>query len=368
MKVPLVDLRRQYEDIKDEVKKVIEEVLESGEYILGENVRKFEQEFANYCEVKYGVGVNSGSDALTLALKAVGVKSGDEVITVPNSFVSTANCIVFSGAQPVFVDIDPETLNLDPERLKEAITKKTKAIIVVHFHGHPADMDSIKEIAEKYGIYIIEDACQAHGALYKGRKVGSLGDVACFSFYPTKNLGGYGDGGIIVTNNEELADKVRSLRNYGRVAPYIYKILGYNSRLDELQAAILRVKLKHLDKWIDQRRRNASIYSQYLAEIPEIAVPIEKEYAKHVYWVYSIRTKRRDEIQKFLSKNGIETMIHYPIPIHLQECYSYLGYTEGTFPITEKISKEMLSLPMFPELTEEEIRYVVQVIKQAIKR
>lgn len=365
--VPLVDLRRQYKDIKDEVRKAVDEVLESGEYILGENVRKFEQEFANYCGVKYGVGVNSGSDALTIALSAVGVKSGDEVITAPNSFVSTANCIVFCGARPIFVDIDQETLNLDPEKLKDAITQKTKAIIVVHFHGHPADMDAIKEIAERYNIKIIEDACQAHGALYKGRKVGMLGDVACFSFYPTKNLGGYGDGGMIVTNNDELADKARSLRNYGRVAPYVYKILGYNSRLDELQAAILRVKLKYLDKWNDKRRRNASIYSQYLSEISEIAVPIEKEYAKHVYWVYAIRTKRRDEIQNFLNKNGIETMIHYPIPIHLQECYSHLGYSEGAFPIAEKSSKEMLSLPMFPELTEEEIRYVVQVIKQAVK-
>jgi dTDP-4-amino-4,6-dideoxygalactose transaminase len=367
MKVPLVDLRRQYADLKTEVNKAIHKVLKSGEYILGENVKKFEQEFANYCNVKYGVGVNSGSDALTLALQAAGVKSGDEVITAPNSFVSTANCIIFCGARPVFVDVDPETLNLDPEKLKGAITQKTKAIIVVHLHGHPSDMDAIKDIAERYNIYIIEDACQAHGALYKGRKVGALGDIACFSFYPTKNLGAYGDGGMVVTNNSELADKVRSLRNYGRVAPYVYKILGYNSRLDELQAAILRVKLKYLDKWIDKRRRNANIYSEYLSEIPEIAIPVEKEYAKHVYWVYSIKTKRRDKIQNFLNANGIETMIHYPIPIHLQECYSHLGYAEGTFPIAEKSSKEILSLPMFPELTEEEISYVIQVIQQAIK-
>ena len=367
MKVPLVDLRRQYKSIKAEIKKAIDEVLECGEYILGENVRKFEQAFANYCEAKYGIGVNSGSDALTLALKAIGAKSGDKIITVPNSFVSTANCIVFCGAKPIFVDVDSETLNLNPEKLESAITEKAKAIIVVHVHGHPADMDPINEIAEKYKIYVIEDACQAHGALYKGKKVGSLGDIACFSFYPTKNLGAYGDGGMIVTNNSELADKVRSLRNYGRVAPYIYKTIGYNSRLDELQAAILLVKLKYLDKWINERRRNAKLYSEHLSEVPEIAVPVEKEYAKHVYWVYSIRTKHRDKIQNFLNKNGIETMVHYPLPIHLQECYSYLGYAQGSFPIAEKSSKEILSLPMFAELREEEIMYVVQGIKRAIK-
>jgi dTDP-4-amino-4,6-dideoxygalactose transaminase len=367
MKVPLVDLKRQYARIKTEIKEAIDNVLESGEYMLGENVRKFEEEFANYCGVKYGVGVNSGTDALTLSLQAIGIKPGDEVITVPNSFVSTANCIVFCGAKPVFVDVEPDTLNLDPEKLKSAITEKTKAIIVVHMHGHSADMDAIKDIAERRNIYIVEDACQAHGALYKGKKVGSFGDIACFSFYPTKNLGGYGDGGMVVTNNEELADKVRSLRNYGRVAPYIYRILGYNSRLDELQAALLRVKLKYLDVWNEERRRNAKIYSQYLSEFPEIRIPIEKEYAKHVYWVYVIRTKHRDKLQNFLNKNGVETMIHYPVPIHLQECYSYLGLAEGSFPVTERASKEMLSLPMFPELTEEEIEYVVQTIKQAIK-
>jgi len=370
MRISLFGLENQYKTLRSEILKVVQEVLESGTYILGENVTKFESEFASYCGVKYGVGVNSGTDALMLALKAVEVKEGDQVITTPNSFIATASTIVHWGAKPVFVDIDPETYNMDPTKLEKVINRSkgpVRAIIPVHLYGHPADMDPIVEIAEKYGSYIIEDACQSHGALYRGRKTGSLGHIGCFSFYPTKNLGAYGDGGIIVTNDYEIVEKVRLLRDYGRDTRYTHTIIGYNSRLDEVQAAILRVKLKYLDEWVEKRRKNAKTYRELLCDVPEVVSPVEKDYARHVYWLYVIKTKYRDKLQDALNKKDIETMVTYPVPIHLQDAFKYLGLTEGNFPIAEKCSKEILSLPVHPELREEEIQHVAKVIKNTIK-
>lgn len=370
MKIPYFGLNRQYKSLGPEILKVVQEVLHSGTYILGENVRKFESEFPSYCGVKYGVGVNSGSDALMLALKTVGVKEGDEVITVSNSFIATASTIVLCGAKPVFVDIDPETYTLDPAKLEEVIKRgegSIRVIIPVHLYGHPADMDPIVEVAEKYGLYIIEDACQSHGAMYKGKKTGALGHMGCFSFYPTKILGACGDGGIIVTDDYELAEKVRLLRDYGRDTKYTHTIIGYNSRLDEIQAAILGVKLRRLDEWIEKRRKNAEIYTNLLRDIPEVVTPIEKDYARHAYWLYVIRTKHRDKLKDALAQKGIETIVIYPVPIHLQEAFKYLDYAEGSFPVTEKCSKEILSLPVYPELKEEQIKYIVQTIKKVIK-
>ena len=362
MEIPFVDLKRQYDLIKEEINIKINEVLQNTHFILGENVEIFEKEFANYCGVKYCVGVASGSDALTLCLKALGIGEGDEVITVPNTFIATVDAISRNGAKPVFVDIDTETYNMDVTKIEEEITDKTKAIIPVHLYGQPADMDAIIKIAKKYDLKIIEDACQAHGAEYKGKRVGSLGDAGCFSFYPAKNLGAYGDGGMVVTNNEELAEKIRMLRNYGQSKKYYHDFMGYNSRLDEIQAAVLRVKLRYLDEWNDKRREHAKLYDELLENASGIETPTEKDYVKHVYHLYVMRCKNRDDLQHYLSSKGISTGIHYPIPVHLQMAYKHLEYKQGDFPITEKYSKEILSLPMFPELTDEEIEAVVGLI------
>jgi dTDP-4-amino-4,6-dideoxygalactose transaminase len=363
-RVSFVDLVRQHRCIKDEVNQAISKVMEKGSFILGENVREFEREFASYIGVNYGVGVGSGTDALMLALHALGIKNGDKVITVSFTFTSTVDCIVHNGATPLFVDIDPETYTLDVSKVKKIITKKTKAIIAVHLYGHPVDMDPLLQIAKENNLHVVEDACQAHGAEYKSRKVGSMGDCACFSFYPAKNLGAYGDGGIFVTNDEQIAERVRMLRNYGEREKYHHAFIGYNSRLDEIQAAILRVKLRYLDKWIEARRRNARRYSELLSDIPNVAIPSEAPYAKHVYHLYAIGTKQRDELRNWLSYRGISTGVHYPIPIHLQEAYKYLGFLNGSFPVAEKVAKEILSLPMFPELTEDEICYVSESVKE----
>jgi dTDP-4-amino-4,6-dideoxygalactose transaminase len=362
VKIPLVDLVRQYHSIKEEIDEAILRVLESGSFILGENVKLFEKEFASYCGVKYGIGVASGSDALMLSLRALGISRGDEVITVANTFVSTVDAILHCQAKPILVDIDPETYTIDTSKIEERITSKTKAIIPVHLYGHPADMDPIIEIAEKHGLYIVEDACQAHGAEYKGKRVGSFGDVACFSFYPSKNLGAFGDGGIVVTNSEEIATKIEMLRNYGQKEKYRHVLVGYNSRLDELQAAILRVKLKYLDRWNEMRRKNARHYDELLENVSEVKTPIEKKWAKHVYYIYVIRCENRDELRAWLNSKGVSTGIHYPTPIHLQEAYRDLNYSEGSFKIAEKYADEILSLPMFPELTRDEIGFISKCI------
>lgn len=367
MKVDSFSLKRQYELIKDELRAPIEKVMASGGFILGEDVKLFENEFAAYCGVKYGIGVNSGTDALFLACLACGIGKGDEVITPTYTYIATSFGISIAGATPVFVDTEEKTYTIDATKIEKAITKKTKAILLVHLYGHPADMDSIIEVAKKHKLKVIEDCAQAHGALYKNKKVGSFGDAACFSFYPTKNLGAFGDGGMVLTNSEEIRDRTLLLRDYGRKGRYENIIKGYNSRLDTLQAAILRVKFKYLDEWNEKRRKNAALYTKLFKEKNiEAALPFEADYAKHVYHQYAIRVKNRKKTIEKLAEKGVNPLIHYPIPIHLQECYRELGYKKGDFPVAEKCCEEIMSLPMYPELTEEEIKYVVDSIETAL--
>jgi len=363
MNVPLVDLKRQYLSIKREIDEAIQEVIDRSAFIMGENVEQFENEFAAYCGVKYGVGTSSGTTALHLALVVCGIRQGDEVITVPYTFIATAEAISQTGARVIFVDIEDRSYTIDPEKIESAITERTKAIIPVHLFGHPADMDRIIDIAKKNNLVIIEDSCQAHGAEYKGKKAGSLGGIACFSFYPGKNLGAYGDAGMAVTDNRVLAEKMRLLRNHGYEKKYYYQIEGYNYRLDAIQAAILRVKLKHLDEWTEKRRKNAKLYNELLKG-SEIKTPVEMEYAKHVYHLYVIRTAKREKLYSRLRENDISAAIHYPLPLHLQEAYRYLGCKKGDFPTSEVCSEELLSLPMFPELTEDEIKKIVKLIRR----
>jgi dTDP-4-amino-4,6-dideoxygalactose transaminase len=357
--IPVVDLKRQYNSIKGDIDKAINEVLKSGWFILGENVKKFENEFARYCGAKFGIGVASGTDALQLALRAYDIGTNDEVITVSNTAFPTAVAISYAGAKPIFVDID-QAYTIDVSKVEEWITGRTKAILPVHLYGQPADMGPLTELAEKHGLKIIEDACQAHGAKYNGKKVGSLGDVGCFSFYPTKNLGAYGDGGMVVTNDGKTAEKLRLLRDYGQTERYRHAIKGYSSRLDEIQAAILRVKLKKLDRWNNARRRNARLYNKMLEG--KVITPTERANSKHVYHLYVIRTEHRDKLREWLKAKGVLTDIHYPTPIHLQEAYADLGLRKGSLPITEQYAKEILSLPMYPELTEREMLHVADAI------
>lgn len=348
------DPTRQYQKIKDEVDAAIKNVFESGRFILGENVSTFEKNFSKYCNSKEGVGVASGTDALILALKASDIGAGDEVITVPNTAVPTVSAIVSSGAKPVFVDINPKTYTIAPELIKDAITPKTKAILPVHLYGQPADMKPILEIAEKHGLTVIEDCCQAHGAEYEKRKV-PYGDIGCFSFYPTKNLGAYGDGGMVVTKNGGVAGKVRLLRNYGQEKKNYSRIHGLNSRLDEIQAAILNVKLRYLDGWNEKRRSHARTYGRILGGNAGITVPTEGERRKHVYHLYVIQCDNRDRVKQKLDACGVETQVHYPLPVHLQEAYLHLGYASGSFPLTEECAQKILSLPMYPELTKNQV-------------
>jgi len=363
--IPFVDLKAQYDSIKDEIDEAIQNVLNNTSFIMGEELKKFEEEFARFCDVKYGIGVANGSDALILALRACGIGEGDEVITVPNTFIATTEAITHVGGKIVFVDIDPKTYTIDVSKIEEKITEKKKAIIPVHLYGQPADMGPIMELAKKHNIKIIEDAAQAHGAAYKGKKVGSIGDAGCFSFYPGKNLGAYGDAGMVVTNSEEIAEKIKLLRNHGRIIKkYEHEIEGYSSRLDNLQAAILRMKLRHLNKWNESRRKNAKRYNELLSNVSGIITPYEADYAKHVYHLYVIRTENRDKLREELKSKGVVTGIHYPIPLHLQPAYKYLGYKEGDFSITERASQEILSLPMFAELTDEQIGEIVKLIKK----
>lgn len=367
MKVPFVDLKRQYHSIKKEVDDGIGAVLENGQFILGKNVSAFEDEFAKYCGAGFGAGVASGTDALVLSLKALGIGQGDQVITVANTFVSTVDAIAHNGGTPVFVDSD-ETYTMDVRKIEQLINRKVKAIIPVHLFGHPVDMDPLLELAEKHDLFVIEDAAQAHGAEYKGRKVGSFGDCACFSFYPSKNLGAYGDGGLVVTGDPEINERIKLLRQYGEIEKNRHVLVGYNSRLDEIQAAVLRIKLKHLDKWISERRKNAAKYVEVLDDFSEVVLPSEKEYAKQVFHLFVIRLKERNEMQKWLSSKGVGVGIHYPTPVHLQKSYEYLKIGKGSLPLTERYAQEILSLPMFPELTGDEIEYVCEYIKGFLKR
>jgi len=368
--VPFLDLTRQYKRIEEEILSAIKKVQDQGRFILGEEVSNFEEEFAHYCGVRYGVGVGSGTDALTLALKTSGIEEGDEVITAAHSFIATALAISFAGATPLFVDIDPETYTMDPNPLEDLLRRqkakdkkrKIKAILPVHLYGHPAEMSAIMDIANRYHLIVIEDACQAHGAEYSGKRVGSFGAMGCFSFYPTKNLGGYGDGGMIVTDHKKVYENLRLLRCYGERKKYQHVLQGGNSRLDEIQAAILRVKLRHLDRWNGERRRKAQLYTTLLDPLRVIR-PMEKEHTRHAYHLYVIRIKKRNSLQVFLREAGIDTLIHYPIPIHLQKAYKELGYRKRDFPITEQSSREVLSLPFFPEMQESEIAEVAHQIR-----
>lgn len=360
--VTLIDLKIQYSRIRPEIDKVIKKVISSGDFILGKEVYDFENDFANYCNVKYAVGVGSGLSALELGMRALKIGTGDEVITPANSFIASSSAISITGARPVFVDCADVDFNINPNLIEKKITKKTKAIMPVHLFGQPGPMDNIMKIARKYNLYVVEDACQAHGAVYKNKKVGSLGDFGAFSFYPSKNLGAYGDGGILTTNNKRLAETVSMMRNYGQEKKYYHKFLAWNSRLDNLQAAVLRVKLKYLDQWNIKRARNAKLYNQGLKDLPVITPPVNPD-STHIYHLYVIRTKSRDKLAAFLKDKGIVTGLHYPIPIHLQEAYRDLGYTNGDFPVTEMLAKEVLSLPMYPELTGKQIKLVTNSIK-----
>jgi len=362
MHIPFVDLKAQYAFLAPEVQQAILNVLERGDFVLGEAVALFESEFAAYCGVEYAVGLDSGTSALELSLRAIGIGAGDEVVTVANTFIATATAISCTGARPVFVDIDPRTYNMDVSQIEEAITARTKAIIPVHLYGQPADMDPILEIAQKHNLAVIEDACQAHGAKYKGRRVGSLGQAAAFSFYPSKNLGAYGDGGMLVTKDQAIAERVRMLRNHGQREKYQHLVQGYNRRLDSIQAAILRVKLGHLDEWNASRRRCAQMYNELLGR-DLVVTPIEADYAEAVYHLYVIRAQERDGLQAHLRSRGIETGIHYPIPIHKQPAYQDLAYDKLRLPVTEACGREILSLPMYPELGVEAIGGVVEAIK-----
>lgn len=369
MQIPFFELKKQYLSIQEEIDQAVARVLQSGWYILGREVEAFETEFAAYCQARACVGVASGTDAIRLALTACGIEAGDEVITVPNTAVPTIVAICLAGAKPVLVDVDPATMTMDPERLKayletQSTPLKAKAVIPVHLYGQPADMEPILEIARSYGLRVIEDACQAHGAEYQGIKVGSLGDAGCFSFYPTKNLGGYGDGGMVAVNDEKLASRLRMLRNYGEEKKYYNAILGCNSRLDELQAAILRVKLRHLDAWNSQRKIIAARYHSLLSDT-DLILPTEASYAKHIWHLYVVRSPNRDRLRQHLADHGILTSIHYPLPVHYQKAYQWLDYPRGAFPVAERCSTEILSLPLYPELTDEQIEYIGQVIRQA---
>ena len=366
MKVPFLDLKAQYEPIKEDIAKAINDVMEKTAFAGGPFVKKFEEEFAAFCGTKQCIGVGSGTDALWLALLGLGIGPGDEVITVPNTFIATAEAISYCGAKPVFVDVDEKTYNMDPALIERAITPKTKAIIPVHLFGQMADMDAIMEIARSHGLSVIEDACQAHGAEYKGRKSGTIGDAGCFSFYPGKNLGAYGEAGAVVTNDEELDKKIRMLRDHGQAMKYHHTYIGWNARMDGIQGAILSVKLKHLEKWTEARRRNAKIYDELLQEVPEVVMPKEMAYGKHVYHLFAIRVADRDRMIPALAEKEIFCGIHYPIPIHLLDAYKSLNLGKGSFPVAEKSASEFVSLPMFPELTREKIAFVVKGLKESL--
>lgn len=369
LEIPFVDLKAQYQSIKGEIDQAISDVIASTAFIGGPFVKAFESSFAAFCGAKRCIGVGNGTDALFLVLKAMGIGPGDEVITAANSFIATSEAITMSGARVVFVDIRPDTFNIDAEKIEEKITERTKAIIPVHLYGQPADMDPILRIARKHGLKVIEDAAQAHGATYKGRVVGTLGNAACFSFYPGKNLGAYGDGGAIVTNDEELAINARMLANHGRVDKYDHKIEGVNSRLDCLQAAILNAKLRHLPIWTEFRRKNAYLYNELLAGVPSLEIPVESTELRAVYHLYVVRVKNgmRSQLQQNLKNIGVSTGIHYPIALPALSAYSYLNYREGDFPEAISASREILSLPMFPELKEEQIRYAVGLIRESLR-
>jgi len=359
--IPMVDLQRQYRILKDDINKAIQAVLDSGQFILGPQGEELEKEIARYHNVSHAIGVASGTDALLLSLRACGIGAGDEVITTPFTFFATAEVISLLSATPVFIDIVPETFNIDPRKIEEKITKRTKAIIPVHLFGHPVDMAPIVNIAIKYNLKIIEDCAQAFGAMYKGEKVGTIGDCGCFSFFPSKNLAGYGDGGIIITRNDDMANQIRLLRNHGSSARYHHTVFGYNSRLDEIQAAIIRVKMKKIDELNHKRRMNADLYRTYITR-EDITLPVEMDGCKHVYHQFTIRLKNRDRVMNALTENNISSAIYYPVPLHMQEAYTRRNICDEHLTNSEMCASEVLALPMFPELEKEEIQFICNVI------
>ena len=370
MNIPLVDLKAQYQNHKSEIDQAIQRVINNTAFIMGQEVAQFEAAFAEYCGAKYAVGVSSGTGALFLALLAHDIGPGDEVITTPFTFFATGEAISTVGATPVFVDIDPQTYNIDPNLIEKAITDRTKAIMPVHLYGQPADMDAINAIAAKYGLVVIEDAAQAHGSRYKGQRAGVLGDSACFSFYPSKNLGCYGDGGAVVTNDPQIAERVAKLRNHGRLSKYQHDELGYGHRLDGIQAAILGAKLPHLDDWNAKRRDRAARYSEMLAELP-LTTPYTMPETEPVYHCYTICLDEgidRDAVVQQLKNSGIGVGVHYPITLHLQPAYDFLGLPAGSYPVSEKAAREVMSLPIYAELSDAQQDYVVATLKEALKR
>jgi dTDP-4-amino-4,6-dideoxygalactose transaminase len=367
MKVPFLDLKRQYSTIKKEMDGAVFSALSNTRFILGPEVKSFEEKVAAYCGAKFAIGVASGTDALLLSLRACGVKQGDEVITTSFSFFASAGVISRLGANPVFVDIDAETYNIDPDQIEKKISQKTKAIMPVHLFGQCADMDPIMDVAKQHNLKVVEDAAQAIGAEYKGEKAGTMGDLGCFSFFPSKNLGGAGDGGMVVTNDPEMGEMIRILRVHGSKPKYYHSTIGYNSRLDTLQAAILGVKLNHLDDWTKKRRKHAEVYNSAFKDL-DIITPKQESFNYHIYNQYTIAVKNRDELRKHLKEKQIGHDSYYPVPLHLQECYRFLGYKKGDLPVSEKKAEEVVSIPVYPELTEEEQEYVISTIKEFVAR
>ena len=367
MKVPFLDLQAHHKPHRAEFSRVIEEVIDKGAFAGGPYVEKFENEFAAYCGTEYAMGVGSGTDALWLALMGLGVGPGDEVITVPSTFFATAEAISLTGATPVFVDIDEATYNMDPSKLEEAVTARTKAIIPVHLFGQTADMDPILEFAKERNLFVIEDAAQAHGAEYKGRRAGTMGDAGCFSFYPGKNLGAFGEGGAVVTSNPELTEKIHMLRDHGQSKKYYHQLVGWNGRMDGIQGAVLSIKLRHLEQAIEGRNSCANLYNQLLSDVEEVITPVSLPDSRHVYHIYAVRVKERDEVMKFLNENEVACGIHYPVPVHLQEAYAHLGLGSGSFPVAERCADEFVSLPMYPELGSEQVTYVSHKLREAVE-
>jgi dTDP-4-amino-4,6-dideoxygalactose transaminase len=367
LRIPFVDLEAQYKTLSREINAAIQGVLDRSDYVLGEEVRQFDEDFAKFIGTAHAVGVGSGLDALELALRAYGIGAGDEVVTVANTFIATVLAIIAVGARPVLVDIDPATYNIHPSAIEAAITSRTRGIIPVHLYGQPADMDSILVIARKHNVIVVEDAAQAHGAMYAGRRIGAYGNAAAFSFYPGKNLGAYGDGGMVVTNDAAIAETIRQLRNYGQRVKYEHVVAGTNSRLDTMQATVLRVKLPHLDQWNGARQEHAATYSSLLAngpfELPQVAPQ-----RTHVFHLYVVQTENRSRVLEFLSARGIATGIHYPIPVHLQEACKGLGYRRGDFPATEMAAGRILSLPMYAELTATQVEYVATSLMESLRQ
>ncbi len=368
MIVPFLDLKAQLEAIRDEIDGALEDVFSRCAFISGPSVESFERSFADFCGTGYAVGVGSGTSALWAALTGLGVGPGDEVVTVPNTFIATAEAISRCGARPVFVDVREDTMTMDPAKIEAVVTEKTRAVIPVHLYGQPADMDPIMEIARARSLAVVEDACQAHGALYKGRPAGSIGNAGCFSFYPGKNLGAYGEAGAVITGDEGLARSIRVLRDHGQPEKYRHDVIGWNDRMDGIQGAVLGAKLKYLPLWNEARRRHARAYSELLSGLEGLVMPCEAPARRHVFHIYAVRCRQRDELFRFLQAKGIQCGIHYPAPIHRQKAYAFLGLGQGSFPIAESSAESVLSLPMYPELTPEQVRYTADMICEYLSR